>query len=105
MKIFSIACLVCCVSFTGLCDIAVAAEKATLYDVALTFGSNLRIVHSLNNCPTPITGGAGFKHGRHMVMDKKTPLCNLWLSPLNGAGVNTESFGDATGIIPELFKA
>ncbi|SMP42888.1 Protein of unknown function [Neorhodopirellula lusitana] len=83
------------------------ADGSSLYDnVTLAFGSNLRLVHSLNNCPTLITGGgAGFQHGRHLVMEKKTPLCNLWLSMLRGSGVNVDSFGDATGVIDELFTA
>ena len=82
------------------------ADGSSLYDhVTLTFGSNLRTKHSLNNCPTLVAGGgAGFKHGRHLVMkDEKTPLCNLWLSILKGSGVNMDSFGDSTGVITELF--
>ena len=84
------------------------ADGSSLLDnVALTFGSNLRSKHSLDNCPTLIAGGgAGFKQGRHLVMkEEKTPLCNLWLSTLRGSGVKAESFGDATGVIDELFKA
>ncbi|PAY16093.1 hypothetical protein CKO51_28215 [Rhodopirellula sp. SM50] len=82
-------------------------DGSSLYDnVTLTFGSNLRTVHSLNNCPTLVTGGgAGFQHGRHLVMEKKTPLCNLWLSILQGSGVQAKTFGDATGVINELFQA
>ncbi|MDF1812217.1 MAG: DUF1552 domain-containing protein [Verrucomicrobiales bacterium] len=82
-------------------------DGSTLYDnLALTLGSNLRAVHSLNNCPTLITGGgAGFQHGRHLVMEKETPLCNLWLSILQGSGVQANAFGDSTGKIDELFVA
>jgi hypothetical protein len=32
-------------------------------------------------------------------------LCNLWLSLLKGSGINTDSFGDSTGVIDELFAA
>ena len=82
-------------------------DGSSLYDnVAVTFGSNLRTLHSLGNCPTLLTGGgAGFVHGRHLVSEKKTPLCNLWLSLLNGVGVQANSHGDSTGRIEELFKA
>ena len=83
-------------------------DGSSLYDnVAITLGTNLSSVHTLKNCPTLVTGGAaGFKHGRHLVMDDpKTPLCNLWLSTLRGAGINAESFGDSTGVIEELFNA
>ncbi|MEM1067891.1 MAG: DUF1552 domain-containing protein [Planctomycetota bacterium] len=77
-----------------------------LYDsTTVVFGSNISVVHNLNNCPTLITGGgAGINHGRHLVMsDTKTPLCNLWLSLLNGIGVNVDAHGDSTGRIDELF--
>lgn len=84
------------------------ADGSTLYDhVALTWGSNLSKTHSLKNCPTLITGGgAGFQHGQHLVMDdKETPLCNLWLSTLNGVGIDTPSFGDSNGQIKDLLPS
>lgn len=83
------------------------ADGSTLFDNSvITMGTNLSSVHSLTNCPTIVTGGgAGIKHGRHLVMsDKKTPLCNLWLSLLNGVGINVKSHGDSTGQIGELFN-
>ncbi|MEO0445388.1 MAG: DUF1552 domain-containing protein [Verrucomicrobiota bacterium] len=82
------------------------ADGSNLFDhTALTMGTNLFSVHTLKNCPTLIAGGgAGFQHGRHLVMnDHKTPLCNLWLSTLQGCGIQAESFGDSTGRIEELF--
>ncbi|TWU57631.1 DUF1552 domain-containing protein [Rubripirellula reticaptiva] len=82
------------------------ADGSSLYDhAAITMGTNLSSVHTLKNCPTLVTGGgAGFKHGRHLVMDDpKTPLCNLWLSTLRGCGILAGSFGDSTGAIDELF--
>ncbi len=81
------------------------ADGSSLFDhVALTLGTNLSSVHTLKNCPTLIAGGgAGFKQGQHIVMDdEKTPLCNLWLSTLNGIGVNVTSHGDSTGLIDQL---
>lgn len=83
-------------------------DGSSLFDNStITMGSNLRSVHSLGNCPTIVTGGgSGIKHGRHLVMrDKKTPLCNLWLSQLQGSGIDVKSHGDSTGTIPELFEA
>jgi hypothetical protein len=82
-------------------------DGSSLFDhCSITFGTNLSSVHTLKNCPTLIAGGgSGFKHGRHLVMDNpKTPLCNLWLSTLRGSGIASESFGDATGVIDELFE-
>ena len=83
-------------------------DGSTLFDnISIAMGSNLSSVHTLNNCPTVIAGGgAGFQQGRHLVMsDSKTPLCNLWLSMLQGSGIKVDSFGDSTGRIEELFKA
>ncbi|MEM6692264.1 MAG: DUF1552 domain-containing protein [Planctomycetota bacterium] len=81
-------------------------DGTSLYDLtSVAFGSNISSIHYLNNCPTLLTGGgAGVRHGRHLVMDDaKTPLCNLWLSLLRGVGVDAGSFGDSTGQIDELF--
>ena len=82
-------------------------DGSSLFDnCSITLGTNLSSVHSLTNCPTLVTGGgAGIKHGRHLVMsDKKTPLCNLWLSLLQGSGIAADSFGDSTEVIRELFS-
>ncbi|MEM7476254.1 MAG: DUF1552 domain-containing protein [Planctomycetota bacterium] len=81
-------------------------DGSSLFDhCSIAFGSNLSSVHSLNNCPTLIAGGgAGFTQGQHLVMDNpKTPLCNLWLSILQGSGIDVNSFGDSTEVIQELF--
>jgi hypothetical protein len=83
------------------------ADGSSLFDhTTITLGSNIHSIHYLTNCPTIVTGGgAGIKHGRHLVMQPKTPLCNLWLSLLNGSGIAAESHGDSTGMIEELFPA
>lgn len=80
-------------------------DGSSLFDhTSVALGSNVRSQHYLDNCPTLLTGGgAGIRLGRHVVMqDPKTPLCNVWLTLLRGVGVPAESFGDSTGIIPEL---
>lgn len=80
-------------------------DGSSLFDhTSVVLGSNVRNSHNLDNCPTLLTGGgAGIKLGRHIVMpDPKTPLCNVWLTLLNGLGVQAESFGDSTGVIEEL---
>lgn len=80
-------------------------DGTSLFDhTCLSYGSNIQSIHYLDNCPTVITGGgAGVKHGRHLAMpDPKTPLCNLWLTLLQGAGVPATAHGDSTGVIKEL---
>ena len=81
------------------------ADGSSLLDnVCLAYGSNIRSIHYLDNCPTVIAGGgAGITHGRHVVLAAKhTPLANLWLSLLQGVGIETDAFGDSTGTIGEL---
>ena len=81
------------------------ADGSSLFDNStITFGSNINSMHSLTNCPTLVAGGgSGIKQGQHLVMDNaRTPLCNLWLSLLQGSGIQTDSFGDSTGVINEL---
>ena len=84
------------------------ADGSSLFDHStLTMGTNIFSIHTLKNCPTVVAGGgAGFQHGRSLVMEnEKTPLCNLWYSQLKGSGIHAESFGDSTGLIDELFEA
>jgi hypothetical protein len=80
------------------------ADGSSLFDhVALAFGSNISSIHYLTNCPTVLTGGgANLKLGQHLVLPKDTPLCNVWLTMLQGLGINTERHGDSTGVVKEL---
>jgi len=80
------------------------ADGSRLFDnVALAYGSNIRSEHFLDNCPTILTGGgAGIKLGQNIVVSKDTPLCNAWLTLLNGIGIEAERHGDSTGVLKEL---
>ena len=93
--------------FIGRLKATKEPDGSNLFDhTTLTLGSNIHSIHYLTNCPTIVTGGgSGIKHGRHLVMPEKTPLCNLWLSLLNGSGIEAESHGDSKGRIEELFIA
>ena len=79
-------------------------DGSRLFDhIALAYGSNIRSIHFLDNCPTVITGGgANLKLGQHLVLPEDTPLCNVWLTMLQGVGIETDSHGDSTGIVAEL---
>lgn len=79
-------------------------DGSSLFDhTVIAYGSNLRTVHYLDNCPTLLAGGgAGVKLGQHLVMAKNTPLCNVWLTLLRGIGVQAERHGDSTGVVKEL---
>ena len=91
----------------GLIDKLKATKEvdgSSLFDhVALAFGSNISSIHYLDNCPTILAGGgANLKLGQHMVLPKDTPLCNVWLTMLNGMGIDVERHGDSTGVVKEL---
>jgi hypothetical protein len=81
-------------------------DGSSLYDhTILSWGTNLRTSHMLKDVPVIVTGGGApkIKHGRHLVLPKEdTPLCNLWLTLLQQAGVKATSFGSSNGILPEL---
>lgn len=80
------------------------ADGSSLFDhTAVAFGSNISSIHYLTNCPTVLTGGgANLKLGQHLVLPKDTPLCNVWLTMLQGMGINVERHGDSTGVVTPL---
>ena len=79
-------------------------DGSSLFDhTALAYGSNIRSIHYLDNCPTVVAGGgANLKLGQHLAVSKDTPLCNVWLTMLHGLGIDAERHGDSTGVIKEL---
>jgi len=79
-------------------------DGSSLFDhTTVVFGSNIRSIHYLDNCPTLIAGrGAGIKLGHHLVQPKHTPLCNVWLTLLKGTGCPIDAFGDSTGVVEAL---
>jgi hypothetical protein len=80
------------------------ADGSSLFDhTSLAFGSNISNIHYLDNCPTLLAGGgANLKLGEHLVLPKDTPLCNVWLTMLQGMGIDAEGHGDSSGIVKEL---
>lgn len=91
----------------GLIDRLLAAKEpdgSSLFDhTTVVFGGNTRTVHSLDNAPTIVAGGgAGLKLGEQFNYADKTPLCNLWLTLLQGSGVKAAKHGDSTGVFEEL---
>ena len=80
------------------------ADGSSLFDhTTAAFGSNISSIHYLTNCPTILAGGgANLKLGQHLVLPKDTPLCNVWLTMLQGMGIKTERHGDSSGVVPQL---
>ena len=80
------------------------ADGSSLFDhTSLAFGSNISSIHYLINCPTLLSGGgANLKLGEHLVLPKDTPLCNVWLTMLQGMGIDADRHGDSSGVVKEL---
>ncbi len=69
----------------------------TLLDhTTIVIGSNLGDAsnHTHNNLPTIVAGG-GYRHQAHKVLEKPTPLCNLYLELLHKHNVDVGSFGSS----------
>jgi len=69
------------------------------------FSSNLGDAgkHSVKNMPVLLAGGS-FKHGEHLAFDENEhpPLCNLFVSMLQGMGIEADKFGSSTGTLTGL---
>ena len=80
------------------------ADGSSLLDhTTVVYGSNIRSIHYLDNCPTLVAGGgAGIRLGGHIVLPDHTPLANLWLTLLQGSGVDVHAHGDSTGPLDAL---
>jgi hypothetical protein len=59
--------------------------------------------HSNQNLPLILAGG-GFKHGKNLSFDSQnnTPMANLFVSMLQGLGIEAGKFASSTGSIPGL---
>ncbi len=60
--------------------------------------------HNHNDLPILLAGRGGgmLQPGRHLQFAKNTPLMNLFLSLLQGAGISQDSVGDSTGALEGL---
>ena len=70
-------------------------HSAILYGGALSDGNQ----HSNSNLPLLVAGrsGSGNAGGRHIQCPQGTPVSNLFVTMLGGAGIEVENFGDSTG--------
>ncbi|MCX8488239.1 MAG: DUF1552 domain-containing protein [Opitutales bacterium] len=59
--------------------------------------------HSNQNLPLILAGG-GFRHGQHLSFDtvNNTPLANLYVSMLQGLGIEADKFATSTGTLRGL---
>lgn len=90
-----------------LADLKSAKEgdSTLLNHTMVLFGSNFGDAnkHTTDNMPILLAGG-GFKHGRHLAFDKDNnyPLPNLFVSMLQGMGIEADRFASATGTMTGL---
>ncbi len=80
---------------------------ATLLDnVALLYGSGISDGNKHNHDDLPILvaggGGGAIRGGRHVALEKATPICNVYVEMLRAAGIDREQFGDSTGGFAQL---
>lgn len=90
-------------SFSSLLDSLKEKQEqgARLLDNTMVmFGSNLgnANAHDWRNLPIMLAGGE-FEHGQHVAFnhDDNTPLCNLFVTMLQKAGIESDRFASSTG--------
>jgi hypothetical protein len=72
-------------------------EGGTLLDhTTVVMGSNFGDAssHTCDYLPIIVAGG-GYRHQAHTVLEKQTPLCNLYLELLHKHGIDAERFGSS----------
>ena len=89
-------------SFSGLLEQMKAKPEAgsrLLDHSSILFGSNLgnANAHEARNLPVFLAGG-GFDHGGY-IAKPDTPLCNLFVTMLQQAGIEAEAFSQSTGTL------
>jgi hypothetical protein len=76
-------------------------ERSVLDNSMILYGNNMRDgnSHTSANLPILLAGRAGGKldPGRHVVYEKDTRLCNLYLAILKRMGLGVEKFNESTG--------
>ena len=81
-------------------------DSTLLDNVAICYGAGLSDgnKHNNDNLPILLAGGGGgtLAGGRHVVYDKKTPLCNLYVELLERMGMPVDAFGDSNGRLHDL---
>ncbi len=84
-------------------DASLLDNCTILYGSAISDGNK----HLHENLPILVAGhgGGSIATGRHVRVDEKTPLTNVYRSMLDTVGVATEKIGDSTGKLDAVFRA
>ena len=86
---------------------AVEEGDGTLLDHSMiVYGSGISDANRHRHEDLPVLlaghGGGTIDVGRHLVVDRETPMNNLYLSMLDRMGAQVDSFGDGTARLPGL---
>lgn len=80
----------------------------TLLDhTVMLYGSSNSQTHRNANYPLALAGGSALNlnHGRLLKLDDSTPMSNVFVTVLNRMGIQTDTFADSTGELPEVVSA
>jgi hypothetical protein len=81
-------------------------DGSRLFDNCIvSYGTNLRSGHELKNVPALLSGGGAkdLRRGEHVILpEEDTPLANYWLTLMQQAGADVQTFSHSTGTIPEM---
>jgi hypothetical protein len=82
------------------------ADRSLLDNSLILVGSGIGDGNRHNHDDLPLLlagkGGGAVTPGRHIRVRGNTPMCNLYLSVLDAAGVKADRFGDSTGKLAGL---
>jgi hypothetical protein len=78
-------------------------DGTLLDNCMIVYGGAISDGNKHNNEDLPIVmagrGGGAIQTGRHIVYPQETPMCNLFVSMLQRAGLPAQRFGDSTGAL------
>lgn len=81
-------------------------EGSLLDNSMIVYGSGISDGNRHNHNDLPVLlagkGGGSIQTGRHIKLEKETPLNNLYLSLLDRMGASVDQFGDSTGRLEAL---
>lgn len=81
-------------------------EQTLLDNCLILYGSGISDGdrHNHDELPLLLAGGGGGRipTGRHVEYPRQTPLCDLYLWMMQQFGIQADSFGDSSGVLPKL---
>ena len=83
-----------------------ADGTSLLHNTIFTLGAGIGdgATHQYNDLPVIVAGGGGgtLQHGKHIHVERQTPLANLWLTQLQCLGVDRKQYADSNGKVSSI---